>query len=935
MPAVDQPLVVGFSNHVELTIHDAFLASAGVLQCNPVARVFVMTVKTLLDPGTTAANTAAVVSPTSVLSPMYNNIQPIDKKKKTDEKRLSNNPSSDPRKSPVESARGVQVTINTREVGRTTPRLFTCRPSFGETVGFDVEDSSSLTSLTNKPPDAAYNARDQYKTTGRRDANLNKSDPQGLVAGSTQTIEDYVVIVIEEAEAPSGSRRCFGVAYCPFSPHCESASPSERPVKVMLQPRNVHDPADPLFLEDMRVLMEQRLDDFGHVGVSWHVRMRPHGGALQGVEHPLAAGAAAPSFPLGLTLKCTWLAPSYLTNEDGAGLTTSVEFGGMERFAFAGPRRPMFLTIRSAAQLRVVNLHCSAPGLSQQPCEKASGHGLGLSQSLSHSQGLSQSLSQSQWDQGEATVTDVLVSLPLPPLSTLQGLDRDVHWAAPVRTSQGADWGILLASIRLSRRQLEGGTPICGVERCPRINDPLHQEEFAHVAWDGKVKTEGGNDDAPPIPDTPLSAYQPVMWESEGHVAAAARRAWRRRCVLEAQPMAEHVRHLFEVLMGRTGIDAGVANVASTFFNRSIQELTAADLKELMVAFAFHAKGLSAIEAASFCFVALRRDVENAIALEEVHYLLEHSLIGKTCDMPQSEIRRWVTDIFGTLSHVSFEHFKQYFLHNYAMWAAFGVPLAVNVASSSAQRHHHVVGPLSEVLAGGLSALPLEHIDRQTPPQEAAGGGITAAPPERIQAPRSLSSRTASPNAKANGWRTFVVIVSSTKKTFSVTAHVEDTIGDAMLMVEESCGIKAALQEWWLGGETRLSGKTRIGNTVLGVPPALKSSRGTSPQTSPPLADVVIKEQDGTILIHYSYKAKNMRWHERVPTEERVLKLRAAVQRKTLIPLSRCVLRVVPAGSSGGKEGKMNGTSAVILHDRHPISHYNLQSGVTIEVLQE
>ncbi|CCW63150.1 unnamed protein product [Phytomonas sp. EM1] len=389
--------------------------------------------------------------------------------------------------------------------------------------------------------------------------------------------------------------------------------------------------------------------------------------------------------------------------------------------------------------------------------------------------------------------------------------------------------------------------------------------------------------------------------------------------------------------MGRVGLDDGVAKVAAVVLNRPVADLTAADLKELMIGFAFHAKDVSAIDAARFCFVALRREVEDAIAMEELHDLVEHSLLGRTCEMSRGERRRWMIDLFGDLPRVSFADFTRYFLHNYAMWAAFGVPLAVDMATSPAQCHHHLVGPLSEALeaAGEGGAFLLDHPEFQTPLQieeeRERGGG------RREEGGVMISGSPSAPSHQppANEWRTFVVLVKSTKKSFSVTAHVEDRVGDVMQMVEASCGIKAARQEWWIGGETRIEAKTRIGSTTLGVPPALKSSRGSSPRNGPPSVDVVIKEQEETIVLNFSYKAKNMRWQERVPAEEKVLKLRAAVQRRTLIPLSRCTLRVVSAEGEGGKESKTSSTPAVILQDRHPISHYHLESGVMIEVLQQ
>lgn len=117
-----------------------------------------------------------------------------------------------------------------------------------------------------------------------------------------------------------------------------------------------------------------------------------------------------------------------------------------------------------------------------------------------------------------------------------------------------------------------------------------------------------------------------------------------------------------------------------------------------------------------------------------------------------------------------------------------------------------------------------------------------------------------------------------------------------------------------------------VGNTTLGLPPALRSApsvpsyggAGGNGQ------EVWIYEAEETVLLRFHVKDRlhsKKDWQERVPKTEKVLKLRAAVQRKTLIPLSRCTLSV-----------KRDDGSALTLQDRHTVGYYHLVSGDVVEV---
>jgi hypothetical protein len=851
------PLAVRFSSNVHLTIHQGFLPSAGVLLSDPVARVHVVTVKTM--------HTA----------PASN--------------RRAANGQED----------GVRIVLNAREVGKTKPCYFTAHPTFNESFDFSVSETSALTTLA-APSVAAHTS-----AHGRK----HRNDDHG--SGIVASIVDYVVITVESADGTA----FYGEAYAPFSPHCASLAPSTNPVRVMLAPRNAQDVADPLFLQDNAFLEEKHLDDFGFVTISWEVTVVPHGGALLGDAD--AAKDTTATFPVGLALRATWLARAAAYTR-GAQYTTSVEFGGTDRFLLSDPQQPLCLTLQGGAadaMLRRAVFHCSVQSV-MEPFKSY----------------------------------DVCVPLPLPPLATAAARNRDIHWVSPVRTAQGLDLGLLLVSMRVSSKPLTADTPRCPDASCARINDPQHQEEYQHVAqlWGMSA-----------APQTPPGAYQPIAWESQQHVEEATQRRWKRQCVVEAQPTLEHVRHIFDVLMGRTALDNGVANVAAAFSNKSLTEVNAGDLREVMVAFAFHTSALTVQQAARFCFVALRRDVPDAVAAEEVQYIMDHCLVAKTVEMPAGERRRWVTDLFAGVAVVSYADFAKYFIHNYAMWAAFGVPLTVEEAASSMQHCHAALqhqqqqhGPSSQSATptvGGavvvdVSLLPQSDL-RASPVPAVSGGGVAPTSPQ-----------TAMVSAATSGiWRTFVVRVAQTpEKAFSVTAHVNDHISDVMIMVEGSTGIKAARQEWRIAGpcnnnnsSTSSSGASPapspsatpfaaamklldpaalVGNTTLGLPPALRSApsvpsyggAGGNGQ------EVWIYEAEETVLLRFHVKDRlhsKKDWQERVPKTEKVLKLRAAVQRKTLIPLSRCTLSV-----------KRDDGSALTLQDRHTVGYYHLVSGDVVEV---
>eukprot|EP00796_Vickermania_ingenoplastis_P004457 gene4457-3252_t len=770
-----RPLEVKFESFVELTLHEARLAAGGLLQCDPVARVDLVTIRR-----TITGNQAG-------------------------------------------------VSFSTRHVGQTKKQIFTSAPLFKDTISFSVKDSSCFTT---------------------------DSSQQSLVSGSHVGAQDSVVITIQDGT----SGRFLGQAYCPFSPHSPTTE-HFRPVR-------------PPILEDTAFLQNRGLDDFGFASISWKVTMIPVGGAAD-TEDPLSDAAAKPSadgapppatqpspapvaMPIGITVKAVWLLRGTSGSDRSTSYTTAVEFGDAKRFRLPD-QRALFLTLHNASSLDACIFYCCVHNVAQP--EKS---------------------------------RDIPVLIPLPRLSSAKGMNRDIHWAAPVRSGWGEDFGVIVVTVRLSQRPLDGNTPECPTNAtCLKINDPLHQEEFSHVAMDYKR--------APP--KTPLGAYQPIMWESEEHVRHALDRHRKRETVLAAAPSEEHVRHLFDVLMGRATLDDSVAKVASNFFRCSSTDLAAAQLKELLVGFAFSARSLSVLEAARFLFIAFRSDVEDAVAVEEVHYMMRHSLLEKTLDMPDGEMRRWITDLIGTDAKVvQYRDFSTYLLQNYAFWYLLGTPLKVDQGTSS-EPLPHLALMATQAPAGVLRPVAC-HVDAQLASTAVTAPTACVGPPDGA---KSVQFQLDAAESSKPTWRTFVVRVSGdAHKAFSVTVHCNDKVRDAMKMVEESAGIKAECQQWKLNNDTLLEPGTVIGTTILGVEPLLKGSK-----SSGPASEVWIYEMEESVPLIFVYKDRNKRWQQRVPTKEKVLMIRASVQRQTLIPLSRCMMRHVRNGKS------------TVLQDRHTLAHYS------------
>lgn len=644
-------------------------------------------------------------------------------------------------------------------------------------------------------------------------------------AGSASAVTRHLVLDVE------GSNGEFlGQAICPFPLSTPSRGTNRR---LMLQPRN-HLTAngsniDALFQEDVAQLETLNLDDFGHLTISFDVSMAPRGGVIL----PSPASNVAPMpLPVGAVVQAVWLTNASSASCLGNLFSTFVEFSPEERFPVEYGK-PAYITVNSPPQS--VCFTCAT---------RRGAH-------------------------GEPQLARVIAPLQPP---TPAFMDRDVCWSFPVNAiADGADWGVLLLSIRLTSKPI----------------DVQHQLANASPAPSA---------DGRPHPDCPLGPAGMVLrWESDGHIARSTERRWRRDCVTEARPTREHVRHVFEASLQRINMDPSIHPLASAFFNRPFGEVTTLMMRELIIAMTFQCLPLA--DALKFCFAVMRSDSPVAITVADIVFILEHSLAPRTLDMPASEINRRVCEIFGSNhQQVTYEQFITYFAKNDTLWYDCGV----------------VVEHGTEIRAQSARGVPKHSSDAPT-----ASGPTTTH--------QVVEGRVGNPNASLNvsgqhhvnpssgaptnqdqtgsQWRTFTVRVIKTGRCFNVTAHITDVVRDVMAMVEATTNVAAHRQHW----------------TYEGLPVDPRRTVGSVLPTVVPTGDISIAEKEESILLVLVFRDKNKRWEHRAPVSEKVLKLRAHVQQRTMIPLSRCVLRY--AGN--------------VMWDRHALDHYKLTDGSIIEITVE
>lgn len=626
--------------------------------------------------------------------------------------------------------------------------------------------------------------------------------------GSTTVINRYLAIDVEGADG-----EFLGQAVCPFALTAPSRGSNRR---LMLLPRNAGSRNDALFKADAAKLENMALDDFGHLAISFDVSLAPHGGVMLGRGAALVAQQAPMPMPIGAVVKAVWLTNASSATCLGNKFTTYVEFGPETRAVIDAPKAS-YLTLQQAPQSAVFSC---------------------VTQKGAH---------------GPPQIARIVV--PMQP-ATSAFMDRDVNWCYPVYSAEGADWGVIMITLRLTQK-------------------PITEYELSAMEAQSSVATTSVWQR--PYPDCPPNALGlPLRWESDTHVARSDQRRWRRDCVMGAKPSPEHVRHIFEATLGRVELDAGVTQLISAFFGNKPHNLVQpAEMRELLVAMAFCCMGLP--EALKFSFAVMRSKMPNSLTEAEIAFILEHCLAPNTLDMPRLEIDRRVRDLFSLgaadTGYVSYNDFVEYFVQNDVLWYECGVTVE-HGSEVRAQSTHGGRGR-----SGGVGS--------------AAGNAANA----NATAPINTSGAGAADAASV--WRTFTVRVIKTGRAFNVTAHVNDIVADVMTMVEASSTIQAYRQAWVYEG-LPIDSRRSIGSVL--------------PLT--PSGDVSIMERDESVLLVLVHREKNKRWEHRFPLSDKVLKLRAHVQQKTMIPLSRCVMRY--AGN--------------VMWDRHLLEHYKLSDGAIIEI---
>ena len=623
--------------------------------------------------------------------------------------------------------------------------------------------------------------------------------------------------------------------------------------RLMLLPRNAGSRSDALFRADAAKLEAMALDDFGHLTISFDVTLAPHGGVLLAPSRGLGAPADGSAPPPPPTM-----VPSNAPMPLPIGVIV----------------RAMWLTNASSATClgntfsTFVEFGPDARAAidTPKPCYLAL-------QQAPHS-AIFSCVTQ-KGAHGAPQTARVVV--PMQP-ATAAFMDRDVCWCYPVHSSDGGqDWGVLMLTIRL-------------------VPKPVSEYELAAAGASSVAgpSTASATVWQRPFPECPPNALGvPLRWESDAHVARSDQRRWRRDCVLGARPSPEHVRHIFEATLGRVEMDTGVVQLITAFFgNRPAggagtgggvagTGVSPAEMRELLIAMAFACMPLHA--ALKFCFAVMRSRMPNALVAAEIAFILEHCLAPFTLDMPRAEVDRRVSDLFslaGEGQYISYADYVEFFVHNDVLWYECGVTVEHGTEVRAQSAH------------GGRAA------------SSAGGIGVGA------NSAAAASSSTATATATAGGpssatvaggveWRTFTVRVLKTGRAFNVTAHTNDIIADVMGMVEASAGVAAHRQAWAYEG-LPVDARRTVGAVL--------------PQT--PSGDVSIAERDESVLLVLVHREKGKRWEHRFPLSDKVLKLRAHVQQRTMIPLSRCVMRY--AGN--------------LMWDRHLLEHYKLSDGAIIEI---
>eukprot|EP00672_Neobodo_designis_P006588 CAMPEP_0174881324 /NCGR_PEP_ID=MMETSP1114-20130205/84205_1 /TAXON_ID=312471 /ORGANISM="Neobodo designis, Strain CCAP 1951/1" /LENGTH=678 /DNA_ID=CAMNT_0016116721 /DNA_START=27 /DNA_END=2062 /DNA_ORIENTATION=- len=387
-------------------------------------------------------------------------------------------------------------------------------------------------------------------------------------------------------------------------------------------------------------------------------------------------------------------------------------------------------------------------------------------------------------------------------------------------------------------------------------------------------------------PNAPPSLFHAASWESEQHVAFATERRWRRSAVVEAAPQPDHLRHLLDVIVGRCELSPTLLPLVKAFFNIGADDsqATQCDMRQLLIAMSFACSSLDARGAALLSFEAVTSGGD--LSRDALQLILEHSLTPRSVDMSPGEIRRRTHDIMlayapalTTAEAMPLNVFDAAVARNVALWASWGVTVASSGLSQP--RAAAVLNVFDAAVARNVALW--------------ASWGVTVAS-------SGLSQPRAAPSVNdGETWRHFVVRVAANNLAFAVTAHRDDTFRRVTKQIEDAVSIPATKQQLQID-KSALDLDVRVGSVIAA--------------SEKPIQQVVVSEAKDTVSVTCVYRAKSLKFDLTTKPSEKVLRLRALVQQRTNVPLSRLVL------TFGGAE----------LLDRHPIAHYGVFDGSVVEI---
>jgi len=326
-------------------------------------------------------------------------------------------------------------------------------------------------------------------------------------------------------------------------------------------------------------------------------------------------------------------------------------------------------------------------------------------------------------------------------------------------------------------------------------------------------------------------------------------------------------------------------------------------LRTFAIALAFNCDQLTIEEAVMFSMGILCSPLGNSRerrlpSMNDAVVILEASLLPYTLDLSATELRRRCLDLFSNIN-IAPEHgldviiFRKRFASNFGFWFVHGASqIGHRQSPQPIQNMVSSLAPDGSLVGGGANNNTNSNISN-----------IVQNNNNNNHNNNTSSLVSANPNEDTE-WLRFIIRVSKTKMGFAVTAHRDDTFAHVSAMVESTVDVPAAKQRFTFKGE-RVDPNMNVGSLV---PP------GVLPQT-----EFYLTELSDLMHIVVVWRAREKKYELRISPHEKVLKLRAMVQQKTNIPLSRINLSYC------------NQT----LWDRHSLDHYSLCDGAIIELQSE